>query len=212
MDSINLIVAAMLSLTPEQFRPADDTPKQATYEAIATDIYTAVHAPLVSTTNPNGELPFDGPMAVEATEAALTAIAANESSYDENVRSCKKKGDHGRSVSIFQILSGPGRGGKTETEVCENPVLAAQLAINILGWYKFSWKTEQVFAGYATGRGDTPNYASTKQHTSFVKLLKNSKIKITKKKGIAKLWAESSESEVVSSTNGSWLWTLSLAP
>lgn len=177
----------------------------ATYESIAQDIEAAAHDPI-------GELPFDGPMAVEATELALTAIAANESSYTEEVRNCTKKGDHGRSVSSFQIFEGPGRKGHAARELCEDPVLAGKLAINILGWYQYSWQPEQLFAGYATGSGLTPNYASGRQYRLFQKMLKSQKIKISKVKGFKKFYAESTETEVVSSTNAPRTWTISLAP
>lgn len=204
MDATYLILPAMLLVTPEEHRPAPGSARMATYEVIAEDIETAAH-------NPVGDLPFDGPLAVEATELALAAIGANESSYRDTVRDCRKKGDKGKSVSTFQLFEGPGRGGHTEKQICENPVLAGKLAINILGWYQFSWKTEQLFAGYATGRADTPNYASGRQHSIFQKMLKANNMKVSKQKGFKKLYAEPVSTEMVSSANATRPWTVSFA-
>lgn len=205
MDAINLILPAMLLVTPAEFRPAEDSPRMATYTSIAEDIETAAR-------NPVSELPFDGPMAVEATELALAAIAANESSYRDTVRDCRKKGDKNKSVSSFQLFEGPGRGGHSEKQICENPVLAGKLAINILGWYQYSWKPEQLFAGYATGRADTPNFASQRQHGIFQRMLKANNIKVSKQKGFKRIYAEAVETEMVSSTNAATrLWTISFA-
>lgn len=205
MEAANLILAGMLAVTPAEYRPTEGTERMVTYEAIAEDIRAATARPL-------GELPFEGPAAELATADALTAISANESSYRQKVRDCRLKGDNGNSVSIFQLYRGRSRQGRSEKEICGNPVLAAQLAVNLLGWYAWTPKVENMFAGYARGTSTEPNYASMRQHAIFKKLIALHGVKITKQKGAKKFWAEFSEEEVVSSADGSRLRTFALAP
>lgn len=208
MEATNLILMGMLAVTPEEYRPTRGSERMETYEAIAGDIHAAA-------THPLGALPFEGPAAIQATEDGLTAISANESSYRQSVRDCRKKGDNGNSISIFQIYRGKSRQGHSEKEICSNPVLAAQLAINLLGWYAVSApKLENLFAGYARGTTMEPNYASSRQLKVFNKLIEMHNIKITKKRG-QKFYAEFVEpqsEEVIASANASRPWIVSFAP
>lgn len=192
--ALSSIVASMLTLTPEQYRPAEKSERMRIYRDIAGDIEAAVDNPLT-------RLPFDGPKAREASEDALVAIAANESSFSRNVRDCLIKGDKGKSVSVFQLHVGPGRKGHSEKEICEDHVLAAKLALEILNWYPWVWKTEQLFNGYATGRYDVSSSGGNRQHYLFRQLIKAHGIKVSWKKGAARLYAEQDPTAVVKLEN-----------
>lgn len=200
MVELDLILAAMLALTPEQARPVEGSKAAATYRQIADDIYEASH-------NPLRDLPFEGPAAILATEYALVAISANESAFNAKVRDCTIIGYPGRSISIFQIALGPTRGGFKEKDICSNPVLAAKLAVDILTWYRAVPKAEQLFSGYATGNPSKTNYAAGRQFRFFKQLLARSNIRVVRKPGSSKFFAELTDdtnNTVIHSPNDSW--------
>lgn len=188
MDLATAAFLAALSVTPDAYKPTGLSQRLIAYESIATDIGAAV-------AQMSGELPFDGPAASEATVYALVAISAEESSFDPKVRDCRRKGDGGKSISVFQLYRGPGRGGHSEKEICEDPVLAARLAINILDWYRGEYSSQRIFNGYATGVANIGNYASSVQDGSFRRLLRENKITLTKK-GVGRLYAQADEAAV----------------
>lgn len=77
-------------------------------------------------------LPFTGSAAREATIAALLVIAHHESGLRPEVIDCRERGDHGRSVSAFQLLGPFGRGGLSVDAVCSSNELAAGAALRVL--------------------------------------------------------------------------------
>src|SRR5262245_64458480 len=62
----------------------------------------------------------------------LVALAKHESEFHEDVDSCKRRGDVGRSISLFQILRGPNWAGHTDSEICGDRKLAVKLTIRLL--------------------------------------------------------------------------------
>jgi hypothetical protein len=167
----------------------------ATYEAIAQGINAAVEAPIA-------ELPFDGPAAKEASAIALASIAKNESDFRQEVRDCRIKGDNGRSISVFQLIRGPGRLKYSEKDICLDDELAARLSLNVLTWYKHTGATKFMFQGYGTGYANLTSQGARNQNDYFTWAIAKNKIKISRKAGTAKMWAESTEPVVISSDDG----------
>ncbi|MEP7126336.1 MAG: hypothetical protein ABJE95_35720, partial [Byssovorax sp.] len=62
----------------------------------------------------------------------LVAIAHHESGFLPSVDTCTRRGDTGRSISMFQILHGPNWEGHSAEEICANRKLAVRLALNVL--------------------------------------------------------------------------------
>ncbi len=98
------------------------------YEAIADDISTVAMD--------ESEPPlFTGPAAREATAVLLSAIAWHESGFRKDVDACMgahSKGDHGRSISLLQVMSGPNYEGHPASEICEDRRLAIRLGLHVL--------------------------------------------------------------------------------
>lgn len=165
MDILQLVVAAMLQLTPEQGRPTATSPQLDTYVAIAGGIEEAVSQPL------EGVLPFSGPAAKEASALALAAVARNESGYREDVRKCTVKGDAGRSVSAFQLYRGTSRRGYSEAAICADDALAARLSLGVLSWYRTVPTVTNMFQGYASGNSTFRSRGSSNQAYMFSQLV-----------------------------------------
>jgi transglycosylase-like protein with SLT domain len=183
MMLLELVLGVMVALTPSQWRPQEGSERSQTYRWIAQDIVMAVE-------NPLGDLPFDGPAAKEASAVLLAAIARNESGYDPRVRNCTRRGDHGRSISVFQLIQGPSRGGYSELEICTNPQLAAKLALEVLGWYKHLGSSLLMLQGYAAGDPSAVSDAATRTYDFFVSQRTANQIKIQSQKGSSLLRAE----------------------
>lgn len=195
MSLIKLILSTMLLLMPAQMRPSEDSAQMETYRAIAQGINAAVDSPIT-------ELPFDGPAAKEASAIALVAIARNESDFNQKVRDCRVKGDNGRSISVFQLINGPGRMKHTEKEICEDDTLAARLSLNVLTWYRYTGSSKSLFQGYGTGYANLTSRGAKNQNDYFTWAIAKNKITISRKTGTAKMWAESTEPVVVSTADG----------
>ena len=102
-------------------------------------------------------LPFEGEAAQEATVLALVAISAHESHFRDDIRQCKVRGDHGASVSMYQLHSGVIWRGNSLKDICNNEVLAGKLAVRALVDAKSRLKTiRSMFRGYATGNPAKP--------------------------------------------------------
>ena len=200
MSLIQLIMSVMLALTPAKARPNENSAQMATYQAIAQGINAAVDAPIV-------ELPFDGPAAKEASAIALASIAKNESDFRQEVRDCHIKGDNGRSISVFQLIRGPGRLKYSEKDICLDDGLAAKLSLNVLTWYKREWSLKSLFQGYATGSPYLKSQGATNQHAYFTNQLAANKIRLFRKPGFSKFYAESTEPVVTSSDDGGTIQT-----
>jgi hypothetical protein len=75
---------------------------------------------------------FKGGSADVALGMMMVAIAHHESGFLASVDTCTRRGDTGRSISLFQILHGPNWEGHSAQEICANRKLAVRLALNVL--------------------------------------------------------------------------------
>lgn len=100
---------------------ANETPR---LTSIAQDISDAATAR-------QGEM-FKGGGADVALGMMLVAIAHHESGFLASVDTCTRRGDTGRSISLFQILRGPNWEGHSAEEICRDRKLALRLALNVL--------------------------------------------------------------------------------
>jgi hypothetical protein len=75
---------------------------------------------------------FKGGGADVALGMMIVAIAHHESGFLASVDTCTRRGDTGRSISLFQILRGPNWEGHTAEEICKDRKLALRLALNVL--------------------------------------------------------------------------------
>jgi hypothetical protein len=98
------------------------------YDSIADDIAAVVSDP--------EETPlFDGEAGREATGLLLASIAWHESAFRRDVDVCKgtrSKGDHGRSIGLLQLMSGPNYEGHKAKEICADRKLAIRLGLHVL--------------------------------------------------------------------------------
>lgn len=137
MTLFELTLWAMLGATPTEADRARLTPVA---EAIASE---AQGSPL-----------WEGDAGEAATAIALVAIARHESHLRESVRRCQLKGDHGRSVGLFQVQRGWAWDGHDERAICESDRLQAALSLRVLGHYRKSCKScapLKLFQAYASG-------------------------------------------------------------
>ena len=118
-DLSSVVLAAMLTVAkgPAPTRPLDST-------SIAQDISEAASAR-------QGEM-FKGGGADVALGMMLVAIAHHESGFLASVDTCTRRGDTGRSITLFQILRGPNWEGHSAQEICADRKLAVRLALNVL--------------------------------------------------------------------------------
>lgn len=87
-------------------------------------------------------------VAADLDEAfALVATARVEGTFDPDVETCRRTGDHGRSVSMFQLRHF-WRVGFTRAEVCKSNRLAAWLALGVLRYHGFDRSPERAFRRY----------------------------------------------------------------
>lgn len=115
-------------------------------EAIAIDIATVADS--------HSESPFAGDETRAGLALALVAIAKHESEFDPKVDRCERRGDTGRSISLFQLMRGPNWAGNSDKTICSNRRLAAKLAANLLvrPTLKHPHATPQMLANaYASG-------------------------------------------------------------
>jgi len=146
----SLVLAAILSLAKG---PAAREPER--MKSIADDIVHAVQA--------HDKKVFQGDAGELATSLMLVAIAKHESEFLAKVDDCSRKGDLGRSITIFQLLRGPNWAGHEGREICDDRKLAAKLAIDLLArpLLRGARATPQMIANaYATGSPGMGNTAS----------------------------------------------------
>jgi hypothetical protein len=93
----------------------------------------------------------------------LVALAKHESEFLESVDSCTRRGDVGRSITLFQILRGPNWAGHTASEICGDRKLAVKLTVRLLARPLASGAKltpQGIVNAYATGSPGTQNAAS----------------------------------------------------
>lgn len=114
------MLAAILSLSHGAIRR-----ERGYLEEIAEDVTTVVETE-------DAHILFEGPAARQATALLLVAIAAHESGFSHEIDRCEKRGDGGRSRSMWQLIGSVHLEGHSFEEVCENRRLAARLALHAL--------------------------------------------------------------------------------
>ena len=137
----SIVLAAMLTVV--KGKTSNDAPR---LTSIAQDISEASSAR-------QAEI-FQGGGADVALGMMLVAIAHHESGFLASVDTCTRRGDTGRSISLFQILRGPNWEGHTAEEICGDRKLAIRLALNVLvrplkGKARLS--PQQLLNAYVTG-------------------------------------------------------------
>ena len=136
-----LVLAAILSVAKG---PAAREPDR--LKAIAQDIAGAVQE--------HDKKVFRGDGGDLATSLMLVAIAKHESEFHAKVDDCSRRGDLGRSITLFQLLRGPNWGGHSDRAICDDRKLAVRLAIDLLArpMLRGLRATPQMIANaYATG-------------------------------------------------------------
>jgi hypothetical protein len=118
-DLSAIVLAAMLTVAKGPV--TNDVPR---LTSIANDLSEAAAAR-------QGEM-FKGGAADVALGMMLVAIAHHESGFLASVDTCTRRGDTGRSITMFQILHGPNWEGHPAEEICANRKLAVRLALNVL--------------------------------------------------------------------------------
>lgn len=118
-DLSSVVLAAILTVVKGP--TSNETPR---LTSIAQDISEAAAAR-------QGEM-FKGGGADVALGMMLVAIAHHESGFLASVDTCTRRGDTGRSITLFQILRGPNWEGHTAEEICRDRKLAVRLALNVL--------------------------------------------------------------------------------
>lgn len=174
MNLTALVLAALLSM----IRPSTYwTPVPLEQiEVIADDI--ALSAAL------HDGAPFTGPERLQKHALALAAIAIHESNLAQRVVSCRLAGDPlagsgpGRSITVFQLMSGRAWGGHTRDEICSNGPLAAYLAGSILAMHARAGSALGVFRGYASGDAGRRSDASDRQCKMWTKAAARVGIKV----------------------------------
>jgi hypothetical protein len=117
-----LVFAAILSTAGVQYRGVNTLDEWSRLFDVATDIADVVEE--------EGPL-CDGPAADECSALALVAIADHESNFMSEVQDCRRTGDAGRSISLYQLQRW-GWGGHDRAELCDSHRLSAELAYRFL--------------------------------------------------------------------------------
>lgn len=146
-DLSSIVLAAMLTVAKGPV--TNDTPR---LTSIAHDISEAASAR-------QGEM-FKGGGADVALGVMLVAIAHHESGFLVSVDTCTRRGDTGRSITLFQILRGRNWEGHSAEEICANRKLAVRLALNVLARplkAKARLSPQQILNAYVSG---SPGYAT----------------------------------------------------
>lgn len=154
MTLFEITIAALLSVArpPAVDVVADRTRLEAMAAAIAGAVETA-DDPLVAAWLGEPQLPLTGHRAREATALALVAIAAHESALRADVADCRRTGDHGRSITTWQLMRGRSWGRHTRRELCSSVAIAARQALAVFAGNGARASTAGgLFASYAGGR------------------------------------------------------------
>lgn len=140
-DLSTIVLSAVLSVVKG---PASND--AARLSSIARDISAVVAAHEVEV--------FAGPGGDVALGMMLVALAKHESEFLASVDTCARRGDAGRSISMFQILRGPNWGGHTAEEICGERKLAVKLATHLLARplaTRTQLTPQMIVNAYATG-------------------------------------------------------------
>lgn len=86
----------------------------------------------------------------QAEAMALVTTAWHEGRFDRDVQTCRKVGDGGRALTLYQMHRS-WRGGFADRDVCRDLTLSTQLALRALRKCRGGGTARQAFAAY-TGR------------------------------------------------------------
>lgn len=176
-----LVLSAILMTLPAT---ADQAAERARLDPLAAAIAAAVLAAPA--------LPFEGPAAREASALGLVALAAGESGWRAEVIDCRVTGDHGRSVSAWQLMTPWAWAGRSRADICSSVPLAAGLALRALGLHGAQARSHlSMFYGYASGSASRPSKAGRAHCLRWERLARRAglvascwnKAPITKKEG-----------------------------
>ena len=161
------ILAVLLSLAAPVRHPEPEVARAARLALVAADQARAVALEV-----DEGRALFTGPAARAGEALALVAIGQHESGFAEAFGRCEASGDHGRSLTFYQLMKGAAWFGHRREEICPSGVLAARLALRVLHGYKtrcaprpMSW-----FRGYASGNCGVPTQAADELCTAWERL------------------------------------------
>jgi len=123
---------------------------------------------------------FGGEGGDVALSMMLVALAKHESEFLASVDSCARRGDAGRSITLFQILRGPNWGGHTAEQICGDRRLAVKLAIRLLArplTSRAQLTPQMIVNAYATGSPGKENTASKDICTQWERLSQSAGLK-----------------------------------
>jgi hypothetical protein len=164
-----IILAAILRWHPDA--PSADQDRYAEIAQAIADEATA--APLWTAVEPSeGEAAAVGlpPAAPTATALLLATVAQHESGFLESVRRCKRRGDQGRSIGLYQLMSGRAWRGHRAADICADDHLQARLALQVLQGARAQCRTcalTFVLRQYASGDGGKSTPAATRLAAMF---------------------------------------------
>jgi hypothetical protein len=147
-----LVLAAILSFSRGSIIAKDAVP----LDEVATDIVSVIEAQ-------DAPQLFEGPARREAAALLLVAIAAHESGFSRAIDQCHRRGDSGRSRTMWQLIGKVHLAGHSYKEVCADRRLAARLALATLAraWQKNPYATPQrLINAYTAGTWTAETRAS----------------------------------------------------
>lgn len=169
MTLAQLVLIAILSVVRAPAVDIQSHAEQARLVRLANDIAYAAEL--------HDGVPFRGPARRQALALFLVTMAKHEGDFSWKVATCRLTGDRmpwhkpdeGRSISLFQLMSGKSWDGHTRREICTNQALAAYLAAKVLRLYSQS-SYGGMFNGYASGNGGLRTVAARKRCATWERL------------------------------------------
>lgn len=131
---------------------------------------------------------FEGPQRAEATALLLVAIGRHESGFLEEVRRCRRSGDNGRSIGLYQLMGPWAWAGQKRNDICADDALQARLALRVLGIYRSTCgaSTRTLLQAYASGTCRRPTTAARAIEDTFFRLLRERHIVVQGKKATSR--------------------------
>lgn len=126
---------------------------------------------------------FDGPAKAEATALLLVAIGRHESAFREEVRRCRRTGDSGKTIGLFQLMGPWAWDGERRSDICASDDLQTRLALRVLGTYRgvCGAGTRALLQAYASGTCRKPTRAARVIEDTFFALLRERQITLVGK-------------------------------
>lgn len=123
---------------------------------------------------------FKGPRAEEATALLLVAIGKRESGFREDVRRCRRTGDSGRTIGVYQLMGPWAWDGERREAICESDELQARLALRVLTTYRgvCGASTHKLLNAYASGTCAKSTRAARVIEDAFAALLREHDLEV----------------------------------